>query len=48
VRSLLSNYFNGKTLNMEVNPDEAVALGAAVQGGILSGEGNTTIIWLYL
>jgi len=40
VRELLSNFFNGKDLNMDVNPDEAVAFGAAVQGGILSGEGG--------
>merc|ERR1712086_210002 len=40
VQSLLSDFFNGKELNQEVNPDEAVALGAAVQGGILSGQGG--------
>ena len=38
VQSLLTDYFNGKPLNHEINPDEAVAYGAAVQGGILSGE----------
>ena len=31
VQQLLSDFFNGKTLNQEVNPDEAVAYGAAVQ-----------------
>merc|ERR1712072_492033 len=40
VQALLSNFFNGKELNQEINPDEAVAFGAAVQGGILSGEGG--------
>ena len=30
----------GKELNQEINPDEAVAFGATVQGGILSGEGG--------
>ena len=35
---MLSEYFNGKKLNKEINPDEAVAYGAAVQGGILSGD----------
>jgi len=38
IQSLLSEYFNGKKLNKEINPDEAVAYGAAVQGGILSGD----------
>jgi len=40
VQSLLSDLFNGKELNQEINPDEAVAYGAAVQGGILSGQGG--------
>jgi len=38
VRQLLQEYFKGKELNTGVNPDEAVAYGAAVQGGILSGD----------
>jgi len=37
VQQLLKDYFNGKEPNRGVNPDEAVAFGAAVQGGILSG-----------
>ena len=37
VQELLSNYFNGKELNKGINPDEAVAYGAAVQAAILSG-----------
>jgi L1 cell adhesion molecule like protein len=37
VREMLSDYFNGKKLNMSVNPDEAVAYGAAVQAAILAG-----------
>merc|ERR1711937_813740 len=36
----LKDYFNGKEPNRGINPDEAVAFGAAVQGGILSGEGG--------
>jgi L1 cell adhesion molecule like protein len=37
VQQLLSDYFNGKTLNKNINPDEAVAYGAAVQAAILTG-----------
>ena len=40
VQALLREYFDGKEPNKGVNPDEAVAYGAAVQGGILSGEGG--------
>merc|ERR1712166_558773 len=42
VKELLKDYFNGKTPNTGINPDEAVAYGASVQGGILSGEGDET------
>ncbi|EOD10959.1 hypothetical protein EMIHUDRAFT_311681 [Emiliania huxleyi CCMP1516] len=37
IRSLLSDYFGGKQLCSSINPDEAVAYGAAVQAGVLSG-----------
>ncbi|KAG7154840.1 heat shock 70 kDa protein 1-like [Homarus americanus] len=37
VQNLLQDFFNGKDLNRSINPDEAVAYGAAVQGAILSG-----------
>jgi heat shock 70kDa protein 1/2/6/8 len=37
IRQLVSDYFGGKKLNDSVNPDEAVAYGAAVQAHILSG-----------
>nr|GEY03401.1 luminal-binding protein 5 [Tanacetum cinerariifolium] len=40
VQQLLRDYFDGKEPNKGVNPDEAVAFGAAVQEGILSGEGG--------
>jgi heat shock protein 5 len=40
VQQLLKDYFDGKEPNKGVNPDEAVAFGAAVQGSILSGEGG--------
>jgi heat shock protein 5 len=37
VQQLIKDYFNGKEPNKSINPDEAVAFGAAVQGGILGG-----------
>jgi len=38
VQQLLKDFFNGKEPSKGINPDEAVAYGAAVQGGIMSGE----------
>lgn len=38
VQSLIKEFFNGKEPNGGINPDEAVAYGAAVHGGVLSGE----------
>jgi heat shock protein 5 len=46
VQQLLKDYFNGKEPNRGVNPDEAVAYGAAVQGGILGKEESTDDIVL--
>ena len=37
IQSLLSDFFDGKALNHGVHPDEAVAYGAAIQGGLISG-----------
>jgi heat shock protein 1/8 len=38
VQKLVSDFFNGKEPNRSINPDEAVAYGAAVQAAILSGD----------
>lgn len=38
VQKMLSDFFNGKALNKSINPDEAVAYGAAVQAAIISGD----------
>lgn len=41
VQALLEEYFGGKQASKGINPDEAVAYGAAVQGGVLSGAEGT-------
>jgi len=41
VVELIEEYFGGKKASKGINPDEAVAFGAAVQGGVLSGEEGT-------
>ncbi len=38
VQKMVSEYFGGKELNKSVNPDEVVAAGAAIQGGVLRGD----------
>jgi len=43
VQKLLSDFFNGKELNKTINPDEAVAYGAAVQAAILTGETHESV-----
>ena len=43
IKKLLSDFFNGKELCNSVNPDEAVAYGAAIQAAILSGDKSETV-----
>lgn len=46
VQTLLEDFFGGKKASKNINPDEAVAFGAAVQGGVLSGAPGATEIVL--
>merc|ERR1711944_272287 len=48
VQKLLTEFFNGKELNKSINPDEAVAYGAAVQAAILTGDSSEAVSDLLL
>merc|ERR1712012_948749 len=48
VQKLLQDFFNGKELNKSINPDEAVAYGAAVQAAILTGDHSEAVSDLLL
>ncbi|XP_044161225.1 heat shock 70 kDa protein-like [Bufo gargarizans] len=43
VQKLLQDFFNGRELNKSINPDEAVAYGAAVQAAILMGDKSENV-----
>ncbi|KAE8594221.1 hypothetical protein XENTR_v10019503 [Xenopus tropicalis] len=43
IQKLLQDFFNGRELNKSINPDEAVAYGAAVQAAILSGDKSENV-----
>ena len=46
VQQMIADYFGGKKPNQGVNPDEAVAYGAAVQGGVLSADSDDKVCTL--
>lgn len=46
IQQLIKDFFNGKEPNRGINPDEAVAYGAAVQAGILSGKDGSDLLLL--
>jgi len=48
IQKLLQDFFNGKELNKSINPDEAVAYGAAVQAAILTGDTSEEVSDLLL
>ena len=48
VQKLLTDFFNGRELNKSINPDEAVAYGAAVQAAILTGDNSEAVSDLLL
>ncbi len=48
IQKLLQDFFNGKELNKSINPDEAVAYGAAVQAAILTGDASEAVSDLLL
>lgn len=46
IQDMLKSFFSGKELNRKLNPDEAVAYGAAVQGGVLKGVAPDDLVLL--
>jgi len=45
VIDIVKSLFGGKEPHKGVNPDEVVAVGAAIQGGVLGGEVKTSCCW---
>ncbi|XP_064076218.1 heat shock protein 68-like [Vanessa tameamea] len=43
IRKMLTDFFEGKTIKYSINPDEAIASGAAIQAAVLSGERSDNI-----
>jgi len=43
VISMLKDFFNGRAPNRSINPDEAIAYGAAVQAAVISGAGGERV-----
>ncbi|CAF1113872.1 unnamed protein product [Brachionus calyciflorus] len=43
IKQMLLEFFNGKTIKQDINPDEVVAYGAAIQAVLLSGTENSFI-----
>jgi molecular chaperone DnaK (HSP70) len=43
VQALITDFFQGKEPNRVMNPDESVAVGAAIQASILSGQGGRSV-----
>ena len=48
VQQIVQNFFEGKNLNKRLHPDEAVAYGATIQAGVLSGEATEEMQGLLL
>lgn len=48
VQQLLSEFFNGRNLNKSINPDEAVAYGAAIQAAVLNNDKGQNLDQLLL
>jgi heat shock protein 1/8 len=48
VRETVKNFFGGKALDFSVNPDEAIAIGAAIYAAKLNGDQSPTLLKLFL